>query len=635
MTYKHATLPVSNLQIFQENPRFQPQVNQDAAISKVLLNRKIFGLLADIAKNGLDPSESIMVFNSEQENNYIVKEGNRRITAVKLLNDPELVPKSFPNRRDLIKRITDIKKKTNYQPLSNVRCVVFEEDGELLDHFIELKHTGENKGAGRIGWDTESQTRFKKQKDPYKNYLLNFITQIHPAYQDSSGFTTFERIISDPNIRKAIGMEIDRKKPIIILSDDFSKKKLFYIIDCLIKKTIKVSDVYDKELRLKFIENHLKTQEQLNIIEKLYNTYNKDVVQPPVNPTTGTTGVQPPVNPTTGTTGIQPPVNPTTGTTGVQPPVNPTTGTTGIQPPVNPTTGTTGIQPPVNPTTGTTGIQPPVNPTTGTTGIQPPVNPTTGTTGIQPPVNPTTGTTGIQPPVNPTTGTTGVQPPVNPTTGTTGVQPPVNPTTGTTGVQPPVNPTTGTTGIQPPVNPTTGTTGVQNNSKNVTDLYKSKKLQSACKFNRYYTNNARIRGTLFEINNTQIEEMPIALTYLIRSFLENYAHEYIDFHLTLEGNLRIKGVAREREKRKELRELLLIIKDHLYSNYVIASDIVALIEEVCDKSDHKNPLTTKLNIFVHSNLSIPSSRQVIDLWLKACPIAQQLDLALAQKLEQK
>ncbi|MGH0830878.1 hypothetical protein ACQVTX_21560, partial [Bacillus pretiosus] len=344
MTYKHANLPVSNLQIFQENPRFQPQENQDAAITKILLNNKLFGLISDIAKNGLDPSESIMVFNSQQRDKYVVKEGNRRITAVKLLNDPELVPTSFPKRSDVIKRIIKTKKETNYQSLLHVQCVIFEEDGELINHFIELKHTGENKGAGRIGWDTESQTRFTKQKDPYKNYLLGFINDIHPGYQDSSGFTTFERIISDPNIRQAIGMEIDKKKPFITLSDDMSKKKLFYIIDCLITKKIKVSDVYGKELRLQFIDKHLKTQEQLQIIETLYENYFKSGDQPPVAPTTGTTGTQSPVAPTTGTTGTQPPVAPTTGTTGTQSPVAPTTGTTGTQPPVAPTTGTTGTQ---------------------------------------------------------------------------------------------------------------------------------------------------------------------------------------------------------------------------------------------------------------------------------------------------
>ncbi|PEP15484.1 hypothetical protein [Bacillus wiedmannii] len=474
MTYKHATLPVSNLQIFQENPRFQPQVDQDAAITKILLNKKLFGLISDIAKNGLDPSESIMVFNSQKRDKYIVKEGNRRITSVKLLNDPELVPSSFPNRSDIIKRIINIKEENHYQSIPHVQCVIFEEDGELINHFIELKHTGENKGAGRIGWDTESQTRFTKQKDPYKNYLLSYINKIHPGYQDNSGFTTFERIISDPSVRKAIGMEIDRKKPAIILSDGMSTKKLFYIIDCLITKKIKVSDVYDKELRLKFIEKHLKTQEQLKIIETLYETYFKNGTDPSVAPTAGTTGTQQPVAPTA---------------------------------------------------------------------------------------------------------------------------------------------------------------GAQNGSKNVTDPYKAKKLQNAYKFNRNYTNNARIRKTLFEINNAQIEDMPIALTYLIRSFLENYVHEYIDFHIALEGKLRIKGVARDREKRAELRDLLIAIKEHLNSNYMVASGVVALIEEVCDKSDHKHPLTTKLNIFVHSNLSIPTSRQVIDLWLKACPIAQQLDLALAQQLE--
>ncbi|WP_242437552.1 hypothetical protein [Proteus mirabilis] len=90
------TIKVNKLLLDTNNSRFPDLAdNQRDAISKMLENQgdKISNLAKDIAIRGLDPSENILVHESEEEPGfYIVDEGNRRVTALKLLLSPELAP---------------------------------------------------------------------------------------------------------------------------------------------------------------------------------------------------------------------------------------------------------------------------------------------------------------------------------------------------------------------------------------------------------------------------------------------------------------------------------------------------------------------------------------------------------------
>mgnify|MGYP000944436713 CR=1 FL=1 len=57
---------------------------------------KLVNLAEDIINNGLNPSDiPIVTPSADDEKAYVVLEGNRRVTAIKLIIQPDLVPSEF------------------------------------------------------------------------------------------------------------------------------------------------------------------------------------------------------------------------------------------------------------------------------------------------------------------------------------------------------------------------------------------------------------------------------------------------------------------------------------------------------------------------------------------------------------
>lgn len=95
MTHLTKFIPLANLTLNIENPRFEMVGSQREAILTMLDNQgdKLVRLAEDIIENQLNPTDIISVSPHEKlEKQYNVLEGNRRITALKLLNNPELIP---------------------------------------------------------------------------------------------------------------------------------------------------------------------------------------------------------------------------------------------------------------------------------------------------------------------------------------------------------------------------------------------------------------------------------------------------------------------------------------------------------------------------------------------------------------
>ncbi|MFZ6864367.1 hypothetical protein ACO0K7_17185 [Undibacterium sp. Ji67W] len=175
-------ISVSKLLLDLENPRFPREVTgQREAINLMLeiQEDKIIRLAKDISAKGVDPSENLMTFESTDEPGfYIVAEGNRRTTALKLIAQPSLAD----NER--IRKLFTKIKETTTRDLSKISCVIF--DDEEYEHWVNLKHTGDNKGVGRERWTTPEADRYKTKhgKTSYQAQLYEFIQRQENAYVD-------------------------------------------------------------------------------------------------------------------------------------------------------------------------------------------------------------------------------------------------------------------------------------------------------------------------------------------------------------------------------------------------------------------------------------------------------------------
>ncbi|MFS0615422.1 hypothetical protein [Lederbergia ruris] len=251
---KSKLVKINDLYINEENPRDEPQENEEGAI-KILLakEKKFFNLMKSIAKYGYEISEKIIIVEADVPKKYKIMDGNRRMSCIKLLNNPDFLPSDISDRKRLLKRIKKIVQEYNYSPIFEVESVLYDIPAEedLMKRTIQNKHTGENDGAGRLQWDYKAQSRFTN--DDYKNYLVDFLDNILKV---DRSFSTMERIFGDPDMRTLLGILIDKKKPIVQLVNHDSLKKIYFILYLIKSKKINVSDVYYKDDRKVFYNKY-------------------------------------------------------------------------------------------------------------------------------------------------------------------------------------------------------------------------------------------------------------------------------------------------------------------------------------------------------------------------------------------
>lgn len=157
-------VPIDSLLLDERNPRFGFAKDQESCLSRMLaLGDTFFALARDIAENGLTIEPIIL---QKMGNKYVVRDGNRRIAALKLLNRPYLC-EDKSNRDRFTKYAQTAERAGNI--LTALDCMVGTED-EAINAYIWRVHTGENGGVGRRGWDSLQQEFYQISIGEKGNY---------------------------------------------------------------------------------------------------------------------------------------------------------------------------------------------------------------------------------------------------------------------------------------------------------------------------------------------------------------------------------------------------------------------------------------------------------------------------------
>ena len=170
------TIKLTSLFVNTENYRFEPLSSQKEAIDKMVEDQgdKLYSLVDDIVTNGLSPVDLIIVTPNEDNSKYIVLEGNRRITSLKLLNNPTLVDDKYVSLRKKFQKLQ--KENPNaISELKNITCAVFETPTEA-DIWIKRKHSGELNGIGTVTWNAQQKQRFEEKTEGKSSIPLQIIT---------------------------------------------------------------------------------------------------------------------------------------------------------------------------------------------------------------------------------------------------------------------------------------------------------------------------------------------------------------------------------------------------------------------------------------------------------------------------
>lgn len=293
MNNKVIEIELNNLLVNIENPRFEPVLSQQAAIIEMAKDQEknLFNLGKSIINEGLNPSElPIVIPDSKKQGKYIVLEGNRRITTIKILKQPELIQPLKTLYNNFLKLQKDFKQKN----LRTISCVVIE-DLEKAYQWIELKHTGINKGVGTVSWNSKQIKRFKSQrgKSSYVLQLLEFVKNMDNLDQhvfqqiDNISITNLERLLGDPYIREFLGIENKNGVLQSSIPEDELKKGLKKIITDLSLKKINVNNIRTKQDRQLYVEtfNPEETPQKTGILSTPWLINFKDSSESNSNPT--------------------------------------------------------------------------------------------------------------------------------------------------------------------------------------------------------------------------------------------------------------------------------------------------------------------------------------------------------------
>ena len=218
--YRDELIPLNKLKLDPTNPRHPEFESQREIIEWMTsgsgrIGEKVAVLAKDIVNNGINPADRVMVIaDDEEKGQFIVLEGNRRLTAIKLLNNPDLAP-----TKEWQKRFFRLRP-SGYSPIKQIPSVVFENE-EKAFHFIELRHLGESGGAGIVPWEAEQKARHdqrlhRKSRHHKALAVLDFIRDVDEIDAETKGLagegfpiTTLDRVLSDKEFRDFLGLNVN------------------------------------------------------------------------------------------------------------------------------------------------------------------------------------------------------------------------------------------------------------------------------------------------------------------------------------------------------------------------------------------------------------------------------------------
>ncbi|WP_216332558.1 hypothetical protein [Rhizobium sp. X9] len=147
------SLPLSALLVNSANDRHGELENETAAIGWLFKNREnhMRNLAKDIVAQGgvYDPP-----LVSPEAEKFIVFDGNRRVTCLKLLANPKRAPSL-----ELQRFFSELREKAADAVPDKVTCQV-ETDRDRIDEILYRRHTGTQNGVGQSTWDDRMKANF-------------------------------------------------------------------------------------------------------------------------------------------------------------------------------------------------------------------------------------------------------------------------------------------------------------------------------------------------------------------------------------------------------------------------------------------------------------------------------------------
>jgi hypothetical protein len=173
-------IPVKKLKLDLTNPRTVPQQNEAAAIHSLIAMDPdwFWALTRSLLDGGYHPTENIVVMKSGKHLKELsVREGNRRVAAMKLIFGIVTMPNTFPD--DIEKRVKAIPTEWKREN-AKIPCAIYgPSQAHVVDKIVRLTHA-KSEQAGRAKWNAVARARYERKiggSEPGLDLLEKYLTQ--------------------------------------------------------------------------------------------------------------------------------------------------------------------------------------------------------------------------------------------------------------------------------------------------------------------------------------------------------------------------------------------------------------------------------------------------------------------------
>lgn len=204
---KTKIIPLKNLSVNAANDRHGELADEDKAIEWLLTRRAghMRNLTKDIvAERGIYEPPLV----HDDGGNYVVYDGNRRITCLKLLVAPQKAPS-----KDWADFFAAARKDWTGTFPDRIQCQV-ETDRDRLDEILYRRHTGGQSGVGQSQWDAEAKSNFERRTG--KKTRVNVAEEIEHKLREAGVLragarlprSNLNRLLSAEGFRNRVGVSV-------------------------------------------------------------------------------------------------------------------------------------------------------------------------------------------------------------------------------------------------------------------------------------------------------------------------------------------------------------------------------------------------------------------------------------------
>lgn len=246
--YKTEKINISLLDLDTQNPRFLLLYNnsnsQDDIIKYLLKNENANEIVKSIVEQQDYRSDSFL-YVIQHDNRYIVKEGNRRLAAVKALQDPE---KYLNNRY-------------NKFIISEVPCLVYS-DKSVLDKDIASRHTQiDIKRWSRLA---QGAYIYNCLKDGMQLSDLNYLKDYKSLYKLFNMYLAADKVGYGENFKKLV-LDWDRATLIERFFSNHSQKFILPYLGYSVDNNSCQINIFDEELFKLALDNFISWLDPQNV----------------------------------------------------------------------------------------------------------------------------------------------------------------------------------------------------------------------------------------------------------------------------------------------------------------------------------------------------------------------------------